>query len=103
MSGPVFTGTAQLLPGNDSAIDNASCAPACIARQHNTNQAPTPPGVPSANPLAAARYSPGLRIQPTSGTPRPCGSSPLAIVTTRDTARATTPSALPKGLSVNSS
>ena len=57
----------------------------------STNHAARPSGVPDANPRAAARYSPEWRIQYTSGTPRPCGSSPLAIVTNRDTPRATTP------------
>ncbi len=44
-------------------------------------------------PRGVAVARPARRIQLTSGTPRPCGSSPVAIVTSRDTARATTPSA----------
>ncbi|CNX27515.1 acetyl-coenzyme A synthetase [Mycobacterium tuberculosis] len=59
--------------------------------------------MPPANLRAASWYSAGWRIQITSGTPSPCGSSPVAIVTSRDTARATTPSAQPNGLSVKSS
>ena len=46
---------ASYLRGNASAIANASCAPAAIARAHSTSHAATPSGVPSANPRAPAR------------------------------------------------
>ncbi|TBM34890.1 hypothetical protein DIQ86_33035, partial [Mycolicibacterium smegmatis] len=85
------------------AIWSASRAPACSASQLSSSHAVRPSVVPDANPRAAPRYSPDLRIQCTSGTPRPCGSSPLAIVTSRETARATTPSAVPNGASVSNS
>ena len=52
--GPPATDNGYRL-GSDSAIDKASCAPACNARQHNTNQAATPFDVPPAKPRAASR------------------------------------------------
>jgi hypothetical protein len=40
---------------SDSAIDNASCAPSRMARQHSISQAAMPSGVPAAKPSAASR------------------------------------------------
>ena len=80
-----------------SAIDFASAAPASRASQQNTSQSRSPSGLPEAKAADSVRYSDARLNQVTSGTPRQCGSSPVAAPTSRDAARATTPFALRNG------
>ena len=81
----------------------ASRAPASNASQQKSSHARTPSGVPLANPSAVSRYLGTRRKYATSGTLSAFGSRPVATIVSRAAARATTPSALPNGLSANSS